>query len=782
MKGVRILPRKAKSEVKEIEEKLKYLGLNLEEAKKQFEIYEPLKFRVPKFYDEKQYRQYRYIPIKEIQILLTPANRLDDIQEKYKHSSPISEYLDSENEENIAKHTEFLKMLKEFKVEDVEMVGEEQAKLSKKIPFKVKFEGNYLWQIYYSEETEQYFMLVPIEDTDYSTFFYLLKKQLEKKRTGKIFVPIRNLSYEGTYLKKSEYEDIENYLWLFTKDWPLVYEVYDKKEQMSIHIVGETEIYEKVKSQYKVKLDNAVDANHFYKLLKAMFILQTELPHYFEFKTKIAKGGGLEFYHNDVEINYENISEWISKEYRNGIEKEEVIKELLKENKKKLEDLKLTAGMQEIEYLAKEKQISTFLECKKTFFGKFKYYFKYNKKNKKDKIKKINIKEKVPDEQIEKVEKKEYISIEKDKYTIEELMELYKDYEQNENELKNILMDVNALKLKNKNMAKKIENATSFIEEIDNHKRSIFEFWKYSNKDEVSALAEGEQEEVTIIKKVTKVFDYVEDLDKFGITMDKIERKVLTKSEKDSIYLTTTNLLPILNKIKNNEVLPKEIENNLKEMKKQAKEENALNEVEEFDIFGGLSQDNTKISKIANKNHRENARNQISILEINKNTKPIGYKLELETVVDNIKKALDKVTIVDNLPVYKILNNEKLSVNDLNVFDINPENEIYKNIRKKDTKYNLYKINLKKGINGISYTNSIFYENQNKTLPIGQNISTKVLVDLSNVELKIKGRTNFKITEFEDENDDFSKVNIKNINVLEYDIILQEKEIEEESV
>ena len=295
-------------------------------------------------------------------------------------------------------------------------------------------------------------------------------------------------------------------------------------------------------------------------------------------------------------------------------------------------------------------------------------------------------------------------------------------------------------------------------------------------------MAEGEQEEVTIIKKVTKVFDYVEDLDKFGITMDKIERKVLTKSEKDSIYLTTTNLLPILNKIKNNEVLPKEIENNLKEMKKQAKEENALNEVEEFDIFGGLSQDNTKISKIANKNHRENARNQISILEINKNTKPIGYKLELETVVDNIKKALDKVTIVDNLPVYKILNNEKLSVNDLNVFDINPENEIYKNIRKKDTKYNLYKINLKKGINGISYTNSIFYENQNKTLPIGQNISTKVLVDLSNVELKIKGRTNFKITEFEDENDDFSKVNIKNINVLEYDIILKEKEIEEESV
>ena len=72
------------------------------------------------------------------------------------------------------------------------------------------------------------------------------------------------------------------------------------------------------------------------------------------------------------------------------------------------------------------------------------------------------------------------------------------------------------LKLKNKNMQKKIENATNFIQEIDNHKRSIFEFWKYSNKDEVASLAEGEQEEVNIIKKVTKVFDYHQDLEEFG--------------------------------------------------------------------------------------------------------------------------------------------------------------------------------------------------------------------------------------------------------------------------
>ena len=380
----------------------------------------------------------------------------------------------------------------------------------------------------------------------------------------------------------------------------------------------------------------------------------------------------------------------------------------------------------------------------------------------------------------EKIKDTKKTSTKKENYTIEELIELYKAYELDETELKNILMDVNALKLKNKNMQKKIENAANFIQEIDNHKRSIFEFWKYSNKDEVASLAEGEEEEVNIIKKVTKVFDYHQDLEDFGNTMDQVERKALTKSETDSIYLTTTNILPLLNKVKNNEVLPKEIENNLKELKKEAQEDNVLHEIEEFDIFGGMSQDARKVSKIANKNHREIAKDKFNILEINKNTKQIGYKMALETVVDNIKKALDKVAIIDDLPVYKILDNEKLDPKNINIFDINPENEIHENIKDKGNKFNLYKINIKRGMNGISYTNIIFYDNQNKTLPIGQDISTKILVDLSKVDLKLVNRTSFKMTEIEDEKDDFSKVNVKTFQVFEYDVILKEENTEQE--
>ena len=236
------MPKKTVEKNETIKEKLEYLGLDLDKIPKSIKQYKPLEFRISKFYDEKHYKQYRYVPVKDIQILLSPTNRMDEIEEKYKKASPLADYLDDKSEKNILKHTTFLNMLNSFKIEDVEKVEEEQVNLAKKIPFKVKYENNYLWQIYYSENTDQYFMLVPTEDSDYSTFFYLLKKQLEKRRTGKIFVPIRNVDYTSEFLKKSEFEDIENYLWLFTKDWPLIYEVFDKNDNLSIQIVGETEV------------------------------------------------------------------------------------------------------------------------------------------------------------------------------------------------------------------------------------------------------------------------------------------------------------------------------------------------------------------------------------------------------------------------------------------------------------------------------------------------------------------------------------------------------------
>lgn len=773
MKGERSLPKKIEK-TESIEEKLEYLGLNLEKIPAGIKKFEPLEFRIPKFYDEKQYRQYRYIPIKDIQILLSPTNRLDEIEEKYKKASPLADYLDSKKEENIIKHTTFLNMLKQIQTEDIEKVEKEQENLNKKIPFKVKFEGNYLWQIYYSENTDKYFMLVPTEDSDYSTFFYLLKKQLERRRTGKIFVPIRNVGYGKEYLKKSEFEDIENYLWLFTKDWPLIYEVYDKNDNLSIQIVGETEVYERIKSPYKIKLESKEEANQFYKLIKAMFILQTELPHYFTFKTDIGKSGEIKFLIEKRKIDYENIMEWINKEYQLGESRCQKANRLIRTNERKLENLKAEIATQEIEYLAKEKQISTFLECKKSFFGKFKYYFKYSKKKNKGEIKeKIQEEEKTTkrkrknQQPIEQNNKEEAIN--KENYTIEELVDLYREFEKLENKLKNIMMDINSLKLKRKNMAKKIKNATLFIEEIDSHKKSIFEFWKYSNKDEIATLPEGEEEEVNIIKRITRFFDYEEDIEKFGKTMDKIQRKVLSKQETDSIYITSTELIEVMNKVKKNEVLPKEITASLNSLKKEAIQEKTLMENDEFDIFGGMIQDSSKVSKINNQKHRELAKDKFAILDINKNTEQIGYKLTLKKVIENVKTALEKVVISETLPVYKAIQDNLLDDKQINVFDINPEAEMKETIQQKEAKINFYKINLKQGTNAVSFTNCIFYDNQNRTLPIGQDLSTKILVDVSKLNMELKEKNSFKMVDFEGQDEDFSNIKIKTITVFEYE-------------
>lgn len=451
---------------------------------------------------------------------------------------------------------------------------------------------------------------------------------------------------------------------------------------------------------------------------------------------------------------------------------------MIENNSKRLKDLKVEIASQEIEYLAKEKQISTFLECKKTFFGKFKYFFKYGKKSNKNKsIKEIKNNdskdEELSDDNQELPKKKR----KKENYNLEELVELYKEINEKETKSRNIIMDINSLKLKNKNMQKKIENASAYIAEIDSHKKSIFEFWKYSNKDEMSSLPEGEEEEVNIIKKIEKTFDYEEDIEAFGKTMDRMERKNLSKDETDSIFITTTNLLPLLNKIKNNDILPKDIEIALKEIKKEAIEEKALTENDEFDIFGGMLQDSTKVSRIKNKKHRELPKDKFNILEISKTTKQIGFKMSLENIISNIKSALNKTVVTEKLPVYKAIVEEKLDEKQINIFNINPENEIANAIKNEKNKINFYKINLPEGANAVSYTNCIFYDNQNKTLPEGQDLSTNILIDITKLDLELTNKTKFKIAEAEDNKDDFSPINIKTINVFEFDAKIKKQDV-----
>ena len=67
----------------EIKNKLKYIGLNLNNIPDFIKDYKELEFRPSRQLNDREYTVYQYVPVNQIQILLTPTNRLTDIKEKY---------------------------------------------------------------------------------------------------------------------------------------------------------------------------------------------------------------------------------------------------------------------------------------------------------------------------------------------------------------------------------------------------------------------------------------------------------------------------------------------------------------------------------------------------------------------------------------------------------------------------------------------------------------------------------------------------------------------------
>lgn len=762
------MPRKKKIEVdSKVKEKLEYIGLDLDKIPKILKEYSDINFRTLKGYDEKKYKQYRFVNVSDIEILLSPTNRMDTIKEKYENAMPLCYYLDSKNEENILAFTEFLSMLNKVNIPRIEEIEAEQKMLSKGIPFKIKFNGNYLWQIYYSEISDKYFMIVPIEDTDYSTFFYILKRKIENKKNDRVFVPISLVDYEGILLKKEEIKDLENYLWLFTKDYPSIYEVWDKKDEPSINIIGETELFDNIKTLYKVQLTNAKEANQFYKLVKALFILQTELPHYYKFTTNIDEQGMLEFYFENSNIKYKTLPEFIMQQYLRSVSLKNKTAEDLQDLREKLSILQKESKQLEEEYMSKEKQITTFLECKKTFFGKVKYFFKLGKKATKPKQKKENM-ENIEPEKIKTKHKPEKFKMEEKNYTLYELEKSYKELESKENQANKIVMDINALKLKNKNLKKKIENASSYIDEINEHKKSIFEFWKYSNKDAVASLEESEEEEFNV-KKLEKIFNCEDDFEDFGANADKNQRNKLTDSELESVFIASTDTLPLLNRMNLKVAENKEISAELKKLKlTKVKSKDLVEEDDDnFNIFGRIRQTNNKERTIGSKTHREQPRDRLEILEIRKETRGLELKKNLEKVLENIKKAIKKNVLQEDMYVYKVAS-EELEFNTIEDVSLNSENELNNFLKKEPNckKLYLYKIKLPKGTNFAAFTNIIFFDNKNMTLPLGMNLSDKILVDLSEYNINEKTTTYLNKLQFE-KDDDFANIIVKNINLIE---------------
>lgn len=760
-------------------DKLDYIGLNLDKIPKFITEVVPLNYKSSPMMNDNEHKIFKYIPIHEIQILISPTNRLTDIKEKYSKARPLADYVE---QKNIEEYATFLNMLNTATIEGMEEVEARQKKLNKKIPFGVQYDKDYTWQIYYAENVDQYFMLVTTEDYNYDCFFYLLKEQIKyhksrKKAKKLIFAPVNLLGYSTELLTNPEVSDLENYLWLFTKDWPNIYEVYDKDDQNSIQIIGNTVVYKTIKSGYRVALENREEALKFYKVLKALFILQTELPMYYKFEPHVKEDCSLDLYYQLDPIQYEHLSEFIRDEYlkvEHQILKE---KETVENLEKQLEELKQISALRDIEYLNKQKEIAMYLEYKKTFFGKIKLFIKF--KNKKNTKLNLNIKKHetvTPEKKIEQPDHDIQIPEENERefYTIEDLVTLYHKLEKELTYVKNMKSDIRALELKVKNMDKKIENATQYIAEIENHKKSIFEFWKFVNKDEILAMEEGSlQANETKQHALRKVFDYESDMQDLGVQMDTEQRKSIPKEAQDSLFLANTpEILSCINHIKDNmEIDYNYLRDVLKKMKKLAESKKATFRIEEFDIFGGMSDHSNHTKTLANKKHRETEKDALRILNIGKNTDVEEFKARLEKAEQAIAESVAKIKSPYDMSIYVVKQiQEPIDKKGYSIYHIIPDDAIKSANLAKIDKCNLYKLNIKENMPLVFYTNILYFDNYNETLPVGMNVTDQVILDGSKFNFIPKNMATFHMTGDFEENEVMDPPAVKNMMVCEYDL------------
>ena len=726
---------------------LKYVGLNLDKVPETFAYSKPQYKNFKSYDDSKVYKVYREVPIKDIEIFLCDCDRTTEILERYKKAIDLHTYIEKFKDD-------FEKLAEQTNEDKIKETEEQRKMLTKELPFFIRYDKNYLWQIFYSRDDDKYFMLFPTEEGDSTLLFYLIKEQL-KKSTKKVFIPICLEDPDSNILTFAESTDLENYIWLFTKRWPNTLEVSNNKETY-LAIVGEAELYGGFKSKYKVELHSRDEALNFYTLTKALFILETETNYREKIYPIINSKGELSYLYEDTEITIDNLSKFITDQIN---QKNDMVKnstKTLREFQENTKSLQEEIDLQKKEYSNLEKRIVLFLDCKKSFFKKIRFFFKKGQRFKLEEEPKREVEEKKAQEETQ----------EKYNNTMEDLVKVCKLSSKTETELKNAKADYNIVLLKHKNMSKKIENAKKYINEIEDHKKSIFEFWKFANKDSLIQLNEGEETEQESEKQnLLKTYDMDTERKDFEVDCDSLIRRKLSTEEQNAIFiardtLATINALNIEQEKGNS--LDLTTENYLEKLIDSQYEELKINCKTDIrqEILGNLQDDYTKVKKLSEKEHRENKKDIYSVLKFNRETTLEEYIDKIKNNIPLINEALNKITTISELSVYyledkdEILDqNERLFIASMNPIELLTEyNGETQTICKVDVKANHHLVYL---------SNIIYYDNLNNTLPLGMDENKEVLIKVKN-----NGKNKIKEMNIVIEKNDF-EVQIQKIQLIE---------------
>ena len=266
--------------------------------------------------------------------------------------------------------------------------------------------------------------------------------------------------------------------------------------------------------------------------------------------------------------------------------------------------------------------------------------------------------------------------------------------------------------------------------------------------------------------EIEKVFDYKEDLEELGKKLDKKNRENFSKEDFDSIFITSTEILEDINLTRQNENV--NFDERIEKLKEEALKTEILFSSEDFDIFGSMSEDITKINNLGNQKHREIMKNKFRLLEITKNTENEQYVKHLTEIIKNLDKAMDKAKFGYKLNAF-FASTLPLNNKEYNILSIDPQNAL-ESLKEYD-KINLYNIKLNQETKAIALTNIAYFDNNNKTLPLGMNVSDKILVDMSRLKLELKKQKLFRINQEINE----LQVKTKIICVYEYEDLRKEQ-------
>lgn len=116
----------------ELKDKLDYLGLNLKKLPKFIKDSEKPSFSTSRLNNDKDLKIYRFVPIDQIEILLTPCLRSDDIKQKFAEAIPLRNFLHNDgDEEEVALFKTFAKILRNMSVTEIEKIQELQESLNR---------------------------------------------------------------------------------------------------------------------------------------------------------------------------------------------------------------------------------------------------------------------------------------------------------------------------------------------------------------------------------------------------------------------------------------------------------------------------------------------------------------------------------------------------------------------------------------------------------------------------------------------------------------------------